>query len=185
MIVRSTRPRIAGISSSIAELIAEYSPPIPAPVKNRKSAKLQKSHEKPCRRRDQVDAERDVNSFLRAEPVGQIAEEQRAEDRTDEVGRATQADLALGEVERIPSFRTPPIEPTRVTSRPSMIQVIPSAMTTSQCQRLQGNRSSRAGTSVSMTGRAASCSRPAQALDAVHGSLAMSCAERPARIGSP
>jgi hypothetical protein len=34
--IRSTRPRArAGISSSIAELIAEYSPPIPAPVKKR------------------------------------------------------------------------------------------------------------------------------------------------------
>ncbi len=34
--IRSTRPRArAGIISSIAELIAEYSPPIPAPVKNR------------------------------------------------------------------------------------------------------------------------------------------------------
>ena len=33
--IRSTRPRArAGMSSSIAELIAEYSPPIPAPVKN-------------------------------------------------------------------------------------------------------------------------------------------------------
>ncbi len=29
----------------MAELIAEYSPPIPAPVKNRKTAKLQKSQE--------------------------------------------------------------------------------------------------------------------------------------------
>ena len=34
--IRSTRPRArAGISSSIAELIAEYSPPMPAPVRNR------------------------------------------------------------------------------------------------------------------------------------------------------
>ena len=34
--IRSTLPRArAGIISSIAELIAEYSPPIPAPVKNR------------------------------------------------------------------------------------------------------------------------------------------------------
>ena len=34
--IRSVRPRArAGMSSSIAELIAAYSPPIPAPVKNR------------------------------------------------------------------------------------------------------------------------------------------------------
>jgi hypothetical protein len=36
LIMRSTRPRTrAGISSSIAELMAAYSPPTPAPVKNR------------------------------------------------------------------------------------------------------------------------------------------------------
>ena len=33
----------------MAELIAEYSPPIPAPVRNRKKAKLQKSHENAVR----------------------------------------------------------------------------------------------------------------------------------------
>src|SRR4051812_16173591 len=35
-----------------------------------------------------------------------------------------------------------------VTSSPSMIQVIPRAVTTSQCHRLQGKRSIRAGTLV-------------------------------------
>ena len=40
--IRSTRPRTrAGISSSIAELIAAYSPPMPAPVKNRQTKKYQ------------------------------------------------------------------------------------------------------------------------------------------------
>ena len=38
--IRSTRPRTrAGISSSIAELIAAYSPPMPAPVKKRQMPK--------------------------------------------------------------------------------------------------------------------------------------------------
>ena len=38
--MRSTVPRTrAGISSSMAELIAAYSPPMPAPVKNRQTAK--------------------------------------------------------------------------------------------------------------------------------------------------
>ena len=38
LIARSTQPRArAGISSSIAELIAAYSPPIPRPVRNRKA----------------------------------------------------------------------------------------------------------------------------------------------------
>ncbi len=40
LMIRSMRPRSrAGISSSMAELIAEYSPPIPAPVRNRQAKK--------------------------------------------------------------------------------------------------------------------------------------------------
>ena len=43
--IRSTRPRTrAGISSSIAELIAEYSPPMPMPVTNRQRKKYQGVH---------------------------------------------------------------------------------------------------------------------------------------------
>src|SRR5947207_15868586 len=40
----------------------------------------------------------------------------------------------------------PASEPASVTSRPSRIHVAPSEMTISQCQRLNGSRSSRAGT---------------------------------------
>ena len=48
LIARSVRPRTrAGISSWIAELIAEYQPPMPAPVTKRKNRKLSKFHEKP------------------------------------------------------------------------------------------------------------------------------------------
>ena len=40
LIARSTRPRSrAGISSSIAELMAAYSPPMPKPVRKRQKAK--------------------------------------------------------------------------------------------------------------------------------------------------
>jgi hypothetical protein len=47
LIIRSTRPRNrAGISSSIAELIAAYSPPMPAPVKKRAAKKYQALKEK-------------------------------------------------------------------------------------------------------------------------------------------
>ena len=42
LMARSTRPRTrAGMSSSIAELTAAYSPPIPAPVRNRMTKKYQ------------------------------------------------------------------------------------------------------------------------------------------------
>jgi hypothetical protein len=44
LIARSAQPRTrAGISSSIAELIAEYSPPMPMPVKKRQMANIRKS----------------------------------------------------------------------------------------------------------------------------------------------
>ena len=42
LIAMSTQPRTrAGMSSSIAELMAEYSPPMPIPVKNRKTKNIQ------------------------------------------------------------------------------------------------------------------------------------------------
>lgn len=42
LMIRSIRPRTrAGISSSIAELIAAYSPPMPKPVKKRQRKKNQ------------------------------------------------------------------------------------------------------------------------------------------------
>ena len=44
-----------------------------------------------------------------------------------------------------------PIAPTMVTSSPSSIQTVPSPTKTSQCHLDHGRRSSRAGTSVSMT----------------------------------
>ena len=45
LIASATRPRTrAGTSSSIAELIAEYSPPMPAPARTRKSMNDQKFH---------------------------------------------------------------------------------------------------------------------------------------------
>ena len=50
LMARSVCPRArAGINSSMAELIAEYSPPMPAPVKNRKTIKLQRFQEKAVR----------------------------------------------------------------------------------------------------------------------------------------
>ena len=45
---RSVQPRRrAGISSCIVELMAVYSPPIPAPVRKRNTTKLQASHDRP------------------------------------------------------------------------------------------------------------------------------------------
>ena len=56
--IRSTVPRTrAGISSSMAELIAAYSPPMPAPVKKRQIAKIRNERgERGRDRGDEVDA---------------------------------------------------------------------------------------------------------------------------------
>ena len=46
LMTRSVQPRTrAGINSWIVELIAEYSPPMPAPVMKRKNMKLQMFHD--------------------------------------------------------------------------------------------------------------------------------------------
>ena len=50
LMMRSTVPRTrAGMSSSIAELIAAYSPPMPAPVKKRQTANQRKFFENAVR----------------------------------------------------------------------------------------------------------------------------------------
>ena len=66
----------------MVELIAAYSPPIPAPVMKRKSRKLQRFQENAVAAvADEVDRERDEEQLLAAEPVGEPAEEERAEHR--------------------------------------------------------------------------------------------------------
>ena len=58
----------AGTSSSMAELIAEYSPPMPAPAKKRQTAKTQQVGDDARQRRgDEVEHERDEEQALAAE----------------------------------------------------------------------------------------------------------------------
>ena len=98
---RSVVPRFrAGISSWIAEFTAAYSPPMPAPVIMRKNAKDQKSQEKPVSDAGHhVDGQGDEEELLPADPVGQVAEADRAHHRADQVGRGGEADLRLAEAE--------------------------------------------------------------------------------------
>jgi hypothetical protein len=67
LMIRSTVPRTrAGISSSIAELIAAYSPPMPAPVKNRHTANHRNEPEKAVATvAARYTASVTMNSFLR------------------------------------------------------------------------------------------------------------------------
>ena len=85
--MRSTRPRTrAGINSSIAELIAAYSPPIPAPVSARNDGVAHKVPRKRRQRRaDEIDANRDEKQFLPPEPICSIAKEKRAANRACQV----------------------------------------------------------------------------------------------------
>jgi hypothetical protein len=98
-----TRPRTrAGISSSIAELMAAYSPPMPKPVRKRKQAKASKAGgEARGHRGAHVDHQRDEEEALATEAVGETAEHQRAEHRAGDVERAGPADLHRAEAERV------------------------------------------------------------------------------------
>src|SRR5207237_10763162 len=95
---------------------------------------------------DEIDRYRDEEQFLSPQPVGAVAEKQRAEHCAGEVKGRAGADLRIGEPSVSRRVRIPPNEPASVTSRPSRIQVAPSETTISQCHRLHGIRSSRAGT---------------------------------------
>ena len=97
--IRSTRPRTrAGISSSIAELIAAYSPPMPAPVKKRVEEEIPR-RERESRRdsRGQVDREGQDEQVAPPEAVRQVAEEQRAQARSGDVEGGRRPDVRGGE----------------------------------------------------------------------------------------
>ena len=50
--------------------------------------------------RDEIERERDEEELLAPEPVGQPAEEQRAQDRAEEIGRGGEADVGIRELQR-------------------------------------------------------------------------------------
>jgi hypothetical protein len=102
LMTRSVQPRTrAGTSSWMVELIAVYSPPMPMPVRKRKSRKLQRFQEKAVAGgRYQIDQNGDGEELLAAEPVGEPAEENRADDGSGDIGGAGEADIGVGEFER-------------------------------------------------------------------------------------
>ena len=88
--IRSTRPRTrAGISSSIAELIAAYSPPMPAPVKKRQTKKKAALEENAVATvATQVEQQGRHEQLLAPEAVGELAEDEGAEAGAEDVDRA-------------------------------------------------------------------------------------------------
>ena len=95
LITRSVKPRLrAGISSWMAALTAAYSPPIPAPVRKRNSAKDQKLNDSAGREgRGHVDQHGEAKQAFAPEHVCQIAEQQRAGDGASEIGGGSLSDL--------------------------------------------------------------------------------------------
>ena len=150
LIARSTWPRLrAGISSSIAELIAAYSPPIPIPVRTGRGRNTRPRTRTPSPRSRRGRAPRDHEQLLAPAPVGELAEEQRAEARAGDVERRGDADVGASISMPLPgSVRRGAIAPTIVTSSPSRIQTVPRPMTMRQWNLAHGSRSSRAGTLV-------------------------------------
>src|SRR5882672_7034815 len=149
---RSARPRTrAGSSSSTAELMAEYSPPIPVPVRKRNRAKGANPQEMAVSAVAVVYTPRVTRkSFLRPR-----ASVRRPKKRAPRIAPSRYALAArptwLSDRCRVEgSVNTVAMDPTRVTSSPSSAQVIPSATTTRRCHGDQGSRSSRPGMSVSV-----------------------------------
>ncbi len=107
LMTRSLQPRTrAGISSWMVELIAAYSPPMPAPVRKRNSAKLDDIPRRGGRRGgDEIDRQRDEEQLLAAEPVGEPAEEQRAQHGAGEIGAGGKPDIGIGELQNRTLFQ--------------------------------------------------------------------------------
>src|SRR3981189_3017515 len=149
---RSARPRTrAGSSSSTAELMAEYSPPIPVPVRKRKKAKGANPQELAVSAVAVVYTPRVTRkSFLRPR-----ASVRRPKNRAPRIApsKYALADRPIWLSDKCSvegSVSTVPTEPTRVTSSPSNIQVIPRATTTRTCHLDQGTLSSRPGILVTI-----------------------------------
>src|SRR4051794_25385326 len=152
-ITRSTHPRTrAGISSSTAEWIAEYSPPTPAPVITRQAMNQAKLIENavstlPARKMQSVS----MNSRLRP-----IRSAKRPKYRAPRQAPRMYAEPAAPTCDAVSSrpapfsVSRPPIAPTIVTASPSRIQTVPRPVMIIQCQRDQGSRSRRAGIWVSI-----------------------------------
>ena len=101
LITRSTRPRTrAGINSSIAELIAAYSPPMPDAGEEARDEEVpRRERERGRHGGDQIHREGQHEQIAPAEPVGQMTEEQRAQARPGDVERRRHADLGGVEVD--------------------------------------------------------------------------------------
>ena len=115
----------------MVELMAEYSPPMPQPVKKRNRKKVKPFHASSSqRRRDEVDDNGDEEQFFASEPIGQPAEKQSADNGAEKVGAAGQSDLGIGEMKRRAVFQGRGDRARKRDLESVEIQVIPSAAIT-------------------------------------------------------
>ena len=88
--------------------MATYSPPMPAPVRKRKSGEAPDIPGQRSRGRgQQVDGERDEEQLFAAQPIGQPAEQHGARDRPGDISAAGEPDVGIAEVERRALFQRP------------------------------------------------------------------------------
>ena len=152
LMMMSIRPRCRlGISSSMAELIAAYSPPMPNPVRNRNRKNHQGANDSAVSAVEARYTPRVImKSFLR--PKRSVSQpKNRAPMQAPATYVAAPNPVIWLWVMWMPlpgMLIWPEIWPTIVTSRPSRIQTVPSPMMIIQCHRDHGSRSSRAGTLV-------------------------------------
>src|SRR3989440_8156040 len=136
--IRSTAPRTrAGINSSIAELIAEYSPPIPAPVIARNRINHHTLNENPVAIEPPKNTNNVImNNFLR--PIRSANEPKyNAPAHAPTIYAEPESPTSAG-LKLIPlpcSVNRPAIDPTIVTCNPSKIHTVPNPTTTNQCHR--------------------------------------------------
>lgn len=150
-ITRSTAPRTrAGISSSTAEWIAEYSPPTPAPVITRATRNHARFIASAVIRLPPRNTSRVImNSRRRPSRSARCPNHSapaQAPAMYSEPAAPTSAGLSISPLPG--SVSRPPTAPTIVTASPSRIHTVPSPSSTRQCHGDHGSRSMRAGMSV-------------------------------------
>src|SRR5262249_12142011 len=135
----------------MAELIAAYSPPIPAPAKNRNSAKLGKFQENAVAALAMKYTARVMKkSFLRPNRSVSHPNSNAPDTAPARYMLLTNPTSVLLKCRTGLCLSAPASDPASVTSSPSRIQVTPRAVTTNVWNEPHGSRSKRAGTSLSM-----------------------------------
>lgn len=132
----------------MVELMAAYSPPMPAPVSARNTTRLAKFHENAVASVAEMYTPSVMKNSLRR-PSRSVSQPKSSAPSTAPARYALLAMPTCALVSRNAGLclSAPATAPASVTSSPSSSHVMPNAMTTRVWKRLQGRRSSRPGRS--------------------------------------